>query len=206
MKNGREAIAKAIDWVEETIIALLFAGMTLVTFCQVFNRYVLDGSWVWALELVTYLFAWLVLFGASYGIKKNAHLGVDAFVKLFSSKAQRVLALVVVAAALLYALILGYGGWNYVSKLFLIGIESEDLPIPQWLPMVILPLGMALLALRLLQAGWLVYRGERSGLLADEARDSIKDIVEEGGDDMLGTAQRDRDSKDVAGSKEGMAR
>jgi C4-dicarboxylate transporter DctQ subunit len=33
----------------------------------------------WALELTTYLFAWLVLFGISYGIKVGAHIGIDVW-------------------------------------------------------------------------------------------------------------------------------
>ena len=48
---------------------------------------------VWALELTVYLFAWLVLFGMSYGVKVHAHLGVDAFVRLFGDGTRRVLGL-----------------------------------------------------------------------------------------------------------------
>ena len=123
--------------------------MTLVTFSQVVARYVFNTGVVWALELTVYLFAWLVLFGMSYGVKVHAHLGIDAFVKLFSSRAQRVFGLLAVAAGLIYGAILLIGSWQYVWKLFQIGIESEDLPIPQWVPMAILPIGLALLLFRL---------------------------------------------------------
>jgi C4-dicarboxylate transporter DctQ subunit len=166
-----------VNELEEGFIALLFAAMTLVTFSQVVARYVFNTGVVWALELTVYLFAWLVLFGMSYGVKVHAHLGVDALVKLFASRTQRIFGLLVVAAGLIYGTILLIGSWQYVWKLFQIGIESEDLPIPQWVPMAILPIGVALLMFRLGQVGWRIWRGEQTTLLADEAQHTIEDLL-----------------------------
>jgi C4-dicarboxylate transporter DctQ subunit len=170
-------LGRLVNAFEEGIIALLFAAMTLVTFSQVVARYVFNTGAVWALELTVYLFAWLVLFGMSYGIKVHAHLGVDALVKAFPSGIQRVFGLLAVAAGLVYGAILLIGSWQYVSKLFAIGIESEDLPIPQWVPMAILPIGVALLMFRLAQVGWRIWRGEQTTLLADEAQHTIEDFL-----------------------------
>ena len=172
-------LGRLVDAIEEGFIALLFAAMTLVTFSQVVARYVFNSGAVWALELTVYLFAWLVLFGMSYGVKVHAHLGVDAFVKLFSSSTQRIFGLLAVAAGLIYGGILLIGSWDYVWKLFRIGIESEDLPIPQWVPMAILPIGVALLMFRLAQIGVRIWRGEQQTLLADEAQHTIDDLVGE---------------------------
>jgi C4-dicarboxylate transporter, DctQ subunit len=173
------SIGRIVNALEEGAIALLFAAMTMVTFSQVVARYVFNTGVVWALELTVYLFAWLVLFGMSYGVKVHAHLGVDAFVKLFSSRAQRVFGLLAVAAGLIYAAILLIGSWQYVWKLFRIGIESEDLPIPQWVPMAILPIGVALLMFRLGQAGVRIWQGRQTTLLADEAQHTIADLLGE---------------------------
>ena len=170
-------LGRLVDAIEEGFIALLFAAMTLVTFSQVVARYVFNTGVVWALELTVYLFAWLVLFGMSYGVKVHAHLGVDALVKLFASRTQRIFGLLVVAAGLIYGTILLIGSWQYVWKLFQIGIESEDLPIPQWVPMAILPIGVALLMFRLGQVGWRIWRGEQTTLLADEAQHTIEDLL-----------------------------
>jgi C4-dicarboxylate transporter, DctQ subunit len=176
-------LGRAVNAFEEGFIALLFAGMTLVTFSQVVARYVFNTGVVWALELTVYLFAWLVLFGMSYGVKVHAHLGVDAFAKLFSSRTQRVLALLAVAAGLVYGAILLTGSWQYLSKLFKIGIESEDLPIPQWVPMAILPIGVALLMFRLAQVGWRIWRGQQVSLLGDEAQHTVEDFLGQAGPD-----------------------
>ena len=182
------SIGRAVNALEEGIIALLFTAMTVVTFSQVVARYVFNTGVVWALELTVYLFAWLVLFGMSYGVKVHAHLGVGAFVKLFSSRTQRVLGLLAVAAGLIYGAILLIGSWQYVWKLFRIGIESEDLPIPQWVPMAILPIGVALLMFRLGQVGVRIWRGEQTTLLADEAQHTIEDLLGEADPEPPGQA------------------
>ncbi|MCB1883390.1 MAG: TRAP transporter small permease [Geminicoccaceae bacterium] len=163
--------------IEEGVLTFIFAAMTLVTFLQVILRYVFNSGFVWALEFTTYCFAWLVLFGVSYVFKRQAHIGVDAFAKLFRMPVQRVLGLVVVAFCLLYAGIMLYGSWDYVYKIWRIGIPSEDLPIPQWVPVSILIVGMALLAVRLLEAGHAIARGEALSLLGDEAREAIQDFA-----------------------------
>jgi C4-dicarboxylate transporter, DctQ subunit len=174
------SLGRLVNALEEGIIALLFAAMTIVTFSQVVARYVFNTGAVWALELTTYLFAWLVLFGMSYGVKVGAHLGVDAFVRLFGPGPRRILGLLAVAAGLIYGGILLIGSWDYVSKLYMIGIESEDLPIPQWLPMAILPIGVALLMLRLAQVGMRVWTRQQEGLLlGDETADAFKEHLDD---------------------------
>jgi C4-dicarboxylate transporter DctQ subunit len=175
MENRTRWFGRVVNALEEGIIALLFAAMTLVTFSQVVARYLFNSGAVWALELTQYLFAWLVLIGISYGVKVHAHLGVDAFVRLFSERPRRIMGLIAVAAGLIYALLLFVGSWQYVGKLYKIGIASEDLPVAQWVPMAILPVGMALLFFRLAQVGWRIWSGREAGLLlGDEAADSLR--------------------------------
>jgi C4-dicarboxylate transporter DctQ subunit len=178
--RSSNALGKVINALEEGFIALLFAAMTIVTFSQVVARYVFNSGMVWALELTTYLFAWLVLFGMSYGVKVSAHLGVDAFVRLFGPGPRRIFGLLAVAAGLIYGGILLAGSWQYVSKLYIIGIESEDLPIPQWMPMAILPIGVALLLFRLAQVGVRIWTRQQEGLLlGDEAADALKEHLDD---------------------------
>lgn len=175
--STRRAFSHWVNRLEEGVISLLLAAMTLLTFSQVIARYVFNSGVVWALEATTTLFAWLILFGISYGIKQNAHLGVDVVVSLLPRKWQRFCAVLAAFCCVLYAVILldaGFlkifgdevnargGAILYVQKMYSIGIEMEDLPIQRWLVYLILPLGLALFALRSVQAMWLIIRGQRS--------------------------------------------
>ncbi|WP_343562856.1 TRAP transporter small permease [Kiloniella sp. b19] len=165
---------------EEIFISFLLAAMTLVTFSQVVARYIFNSGAIWALELTTYFFAWLVLFGISYGVRVHAHIGVDAFVKLFNRKGQKLFGILVVLACLTYGGLLVYGGYDYVYKIFRIGIEAEDLPVPQWVPLAILPVGFGLLIIRLLQAGWHIIADEKTvSILGDESKEAIDSFMDE---------------------------
>ncbi|CDH43957.1 TRAP transporter small permease [Candidatus Contendibacter odensensis] len=162
---------------EEGFIALLLALMTLITFSQVIARYLFGAGFGWALELTTYLFAWLVLFGVSYGIKVGAHIGIDVVVRQFPHTLRRTVGLLAVLCCCAYCIILLVGAFGYVHKLYVIGIEAQDLPIPRWTAFIMLPLGLALALLRLLQVAWYTLIGQQEGLrLADEAREAIEAV------------------------------
>ena len=176
-------LGRAINELEETLIALLLGLMTLITFANVIARYVFNSNILWALELTVFLFAWLVLLGVSYCVKTTAHLGVDVVLNVVSPGARKVLALLSVACCLAFALLLLIGGWNYWWKFATTAsfLEVNDVPmpdalqfladwlnegekyekIPRYIPYFVLPFGMALLLYRFLQAGLRILRGEQ---------------------------------------------
>ncbi|MCA0921760.1 TRAP transporter small permease [Pseudooceanicola nanhaiensis] len=102
-----------IDRIEETLIALILGLMTLITFANVVARYVFNSNILWGLEATVFLFGWLVLLGASYAVKKNAHLGVDAIVDMCPPHVRRVLSLIAVAVCIAFSLLLLKGAWDY---------------------------------------------------------------------------------------------
>jgi len=101
------------DRIEETFIAIILGLMTLFTFANVVARYVFNANIFYALELTVFLFAWLVLLGASYAVKNTLHLGVDAVANMTSGGTKRILALISVAVCLAYSLLFLKGAWDY---------------------------------------------------------------------------------------------
>lgn len=226
-------LAGFVEGLEESVIALLLGLMTLITFVNVIVRYVFNsGAWlwiegktgvlapksmIWALETTSFLFAWLVIFGISYGVKTTAHLGVDVLINSVSRPVRRVLGLAAAAVLVAYAFLLLKGAWDYwanfanlpqtTGRWFPTGLEEmkrtsfrswyevEDILMPDWLrfiepminegeayekiprflPYVILPVGMALLLFRSLEASVKLYRGGRESLIAShEAEDALE--------------------------------
>lgn len=160
---------------EEGLIAFLLAVMTLVTFGQVIARYVFNYSFVWALELTSYLFGFLIFIGMSYGVRVGSHIGIDALVKALKPGAARIVGGAAALLCLVYALIIFYGSWQYVAKMYEIGIMAEDLPIPQWVPRLALLLGFGLLVVRFAEAFFRIATGRETRMqVADEAVDALK--------------------------------
>jgi C4-dicarboxylate transporter DctQ subunit len=171
---------------EEGLIALILATMTVITFTQVVARYVFNYSFVWALETNTFLFGGLIFFGMAYGVRVGTHIGVDALVKTMSARSARIAGGIAAALCIVYSVIGFYGGWVYVDKMYQIGIEAQDLPIPQWVPRLVLPIGFALLIVRYSALLYRIVSGKESGLhLADEAAEALKlkDEVRPGADE-----------------------
>jgi len=163
-----------LEHLEEGLIVFLMAAMTLITFMQVVARYVFNYSFVWALEVTGVMFAWLIFAGMSYGVRVGAHIGVDAVVRNLGAKAQRVAGSIAAVLCIVYAVIVVVGGYQYVKKMYDVGILMQDVPIEQWIPRVILPLGFALLALRFAQVLYRIATGKEAHLLGDEAKDALK--------------------------------
>lgn len=168
---------KLINWLhhfEERLIGLLLIAMTLLVFVEVVLRFGFNTGIEWAQEVTLYLSAWMVLLGASWGIREGAHIGVDAFVKLLPNRQRRIITLLAIVLCLIYCGLFIQGSWVYLSKMAKIGIEMDDVPLPKWQAMSVLIIGFVLLAIRFLQLGWAVIRNKQDGFsLADEGRDSM---------------------------------
>lgn len=174
-------LARAMERLEEGLIALLLGAMTILTFTQVVMRYVFNDGLSWALEATMYMFGWLIFIGISYGVRIGSHIGVDALVRLLPPTGQRYAGLLAIGLSLLYAVLVLYGGYVYVDTMHTLGVEAEDLPIQRWLLVLIVPVGMALMIFRLLQAGWAIAVGREGGMkLANEARETISQFKDDG--------------------------
>ena len=195
--RGENSFGKYIDQIEETLIAIFLGLMTLITFSNVIARYIFNGNLLWALEVTLFLFAWLVLLGMSYCVKKQLHIGVDFVVNSLPERWRRGVALFAVSVCLAFSLLLLKGSWDYwfpfvTSRAFL---ETEDVPIPgflqflggwlnegehyenlpRFIPYFALPLGAALLTFRYIELGWSIIAGKSDGLIHHhEAEDVVR--------------------------------
>ena len=101
------------DRLEETLIAAIIGLMAIITFANVVARYIFNSNILWAQELTVFMFAWLVLLGACYAVKKSSHLGVDLLINSLSPGLRKALGLLVAAVCLAFAFLMLKGSWDY---------------------------------------------------------------------------------------------
>lgn len=165
---------KVLDKFEEWAMILMLATMTGVTFVQVVLRYVFGDGLTWALEFSMICFAFMIFLGISYGVRVGSHIGVDALVKLLKGPTQRLVGVLAVVLSLIYVSMILLGSYEYVSKMKMVGIEFDDLPIERWQVLIVMPIGYCLVAFRFLQVLWRLLIGKDKGLhLADEAAEAL---------------------------------
>ncbi|MGX1925464.1 TRAP transporter small permease [Vibrio sp. NH-7] len=203
-------IGRVTDAIEETLIAFFLGAMTLLTFANVIFRYVFNDNILWALELTVFLFAWMVLVGASYGVKKHFHIGVDVVINLAPEKLRRIYALIAAACCLTFSILLLIGSWNYWYPFATerAWYETDDIPMPEmlqfladWLnegeryeklprfiPYMALPIGMALMTFRFAQITVQIATGKLDRLIAgheaEEELEALKEELKDAGEAM----------------------
>jgi C4-dicarboxylate transporter DctQ subunit len=169
-----------IDRIEEILISLLLGLATLLVFSQVVARYVFNAGITWAPELVQHFFLWTVMIGASYGFKHGVHLGVDVLMKKLPETQRRIMALIAVVISLGFTGYMAYLSFFYVHDAYKMELMTVDLEIPQWIPHLALPIGFALISIRLVQVFFWIYTGKMINVSmgGEMDTDDIEDITE----------------------------
>jgi C4-dicarboxylate transporter DctQ subunit len=104
-------LLQKINSLVEYIVCVLLTVMVVVVFLQVIFRFVLHSSLPWSEELSRYLMIWIVFLGASIGINKKSHIGVEALVILLPAVLQKWAAVAVNAlCCVFFAFMIQYGG------------------------------------------------------------------------------------------------
>lgn len=107
MKALRNTLTKLLN----ALAGISFIAMVLLTCWQVFTRYILKAPSTWSEELVSYLFAWASLFGASLVTSERGHMNIPVIVERFPEAVRKALAVFGEIVAFAFsAIILVYGG------------------------------------------------------------------------------------------------
>lgn len=87
----KETMGKVVGAVSKVVRALivgLFSLLLLVGFLQIISRYVFSLPIVWADETMKYIFIWLIMIGAGYGVRLKKNVSADVIVSNVGPKAK----------------------------------------------------------------------------------------------------------------------
>ncbi len=180
--------SRALDQLEEWLIAILIAAATALIFVAVVHRYSAGASidlakwatahgltglaavltaifkWLaardlsWAQELCIYMFIWMAKFGAAYGVRTGIHVGVDVLVNMLAPQSRRRVITFSLLCGALFTFIVAAFGAKFVDEMWHTGQQSNDLEAPMWIVYLAIPLGSGLMCFRFLQVAWAFYR------------------------------------------------
>ena len=185
---GGNVLSRALDHLEEWLIATLIAAATVLIFLAVLHRYGTGVSidlskwatahgyvdlaaflkaiflWLaavdvsWAQELCIYMFIWMAKFGAAYGVRTGIHVGVDVLVNILPAGSRRRVITFSLLCGAFFTSIVAAFGASFVSQMWHTGQQSNDLEAPMWIVYLAIPLGSGLMCFRFLQVAWSFYR------------------------------------------------
>lgn len=155
------AFNRALDHIEEWLIAGFMAAATLIIFAAVLHRQSAAVPWLWkyaallnfswAQELCIYLFIWMAKFGAAYGVRTGIHIGVDVLVNAVRPALRRVLVTLALSLGAFFTGAIAIMGVRWVWFIYGTGQISPDLEWPMWVIYLCIPLGSSLMCYRFLQ-------------------------------------------------------
>ncbi|HYD55299.1 MAG TPA: TRAP transporter small permease subunit [Burkholderiales bacterium] len=122
----------------------------LISAGNAFSRYAFSASSNAWLEIQWYMFAALVMLGASYTLKKNEHVRVDVVYANVPTRAQIAIDIFGFVLFLLPAtIILAYLSWPVFHNSWALGeVSSNAGGLLRWPVKILLPLGFALITLQ----------------------------------------------------------
>lgn len=116
-----------------------FLVMVVLTCWQVLTRYVLNNPSSWSEELVSYMFAWMSLLGASLVTAERGHMNIPILVDKCGPGARKILlCLAEVIGFLFSVVILAYGGFRIAN--LAMGQMTSSLGVAIGVFYVVLPL------------------------------------------------------------------
>lgn len=116
-----------------------FLVMVALTCWQVFTRYILGHPSSWSEELVSYMFAWMSLLGASLVTSERGHMNIPILVDLAGPGARKLLHCLGEVIAFLFSLVILVFGGVQIARLAM-GQMTSSLGVPIGIFYVVLPL------------------------------------------------------------------
>lgn len=132
-------LRNAMTYILNGLAGISFLAMVALTCWQVFTRYILQNPSSWSEELVSYLFAWMALLGASIVTSERGHMNIPALVERMPEGMKMMFSILAELIAFLFsAVILVFGGVQIAT--LAMGQMTSSLGVPIGIFYVVLPL------------------------------------------------------------------
>ena len=130
---------KFVNNLEEIIIYIMMAYMTIMNFLNVLARYVFSASFSFTEELTVTVFVWVTMMGIALGFKRNVHLGMSFVVDHCHGKTKALLILFSGLCSLAFTAILLIYGTQMVQDQMTMGSTTPVLGMPQYVQGLAMP-------------------------------------------------------------------
>jgi len=142
----------------QTLCGLCIAGMGVAVVYEIAARSLFDEPTIWAQEVSVYLLIALAFLGLAPTHAADEHIRIDLLTRRLGPRVQLLLRAATLVAIATYSAVAAYGGIEMVRQSLRFGRRSLTLlSVPVWIPQLLIPLGMGLLALVALGGLWTMF-------------------------------------------------
>lgn len=134
--------------------------MTMVTFAQVFFRFVIVHSLPWSEEFSRYALVWASFLGASIALKRGLHIGVEAFTSRLPKEKRLLVYWATLLIIMLFLVVVVVKGIEMAS--FNMKQSSPAMRIPMGIPYLAIPIGSFVMLIHLVHEFIQRWKGSKS--------------------------------------------
>ncbi len=139
---------------ERYLMLVFYCFIVFVIVIEVVRRFVLDFSSLWGEEAARFAFIYLGWVGASYGVKRRAHIRFDVMLHILPPRLHGYLYLFGEACTLAFAGFALYWSLETIATQLRFDSLAPALRISQAWFQAAVPLGFAMMTVRVLQSAW----------------------------------------------------
>ena len=140
-------LLSGLEKVLKFLTSILFALMVIVACIEVFRRYVLGLSFIWADELVRFMMIWMTFLGGALGYRKKDLVNFDFVQNALPAKMKPVGQFVITIVGMIFAALIVYIGITFTFSDSVTGQESMCMRIPMSIMYFSIPVGLGAMVL-----------------------------------------------------------
>lgn len=141
--------------------------MTVITFINVVSRKMLHLSLSYTEEITGILFVVVTMIGAALSARSGKHLGLSVLTDRLPRKANKIIIIISLLAAVSFSVVLIYQGYIMVCSEFIYKQKTSTLGWPEWIYGLSMPLGGLILLVHFIEYGINCLKEDWEGRLND---------------------------------------
>ena len=111
------------------VVTALFIFFVSITFLQVMLRYLFSNSLGWIDEISRYSFIWMVFLAAAICARRGTHMAITLLEEMLAERGRRVLMILADLGMIVFAAVVGIGGWQLMQINWTSTSPATGLPI-----------------------------------------------------------------------------
>lgn len=157
-------VVGALSWAAG-VFATILLGAAVVVVCQmIVVRYFLNASTIWQTEFVIYSLVAATFLGSAYVLTRKGHVGVNLLPNALGGRGALLMNILAAMLSIAFLSVLAWSGWHFFYEAWSGGWTTDTVwALPLWIPLLPLPVGMALLILQYIAEIMKLVSGEVDG-------------------------------------------
>lgn len=146
-----KAVSSGLDRVEDAVMVVGMAFITILIACQVVLRYGFGSAIIGAEEMTKHTVIWMCFIGAGMGVRRGTHISVQLISAFVNQRTGDVLTCISAGLGLLFALLMVWFGGSLTLDTYLNGRLTSVMRMPVWMVYIAIPIGGLTLAFRFIE-------------------------------------------------------